>query len=244
MDHDYPGWLVWDKEFPAHRADPCETLQYDAVENGARNAIGKKLDRVWFNVFFGYLKQEPRDGSADRFRMASSMLLQFAFNLVREGLAAATFDEIKEETTQVLGDGSDKHQHRATAEILGALVASYRDSGSQHRDAMWEYVFPIVKKVFEDGLTPENSSYWTSFLHLILVCYFVSPVACSAAAVAADSCFSKGKTLADHGLSWNGLLPSDWISPRTLLSKKAPRYSCCTSVSRMSGGIFRTRGLF
>lgn len=242
VDHDYPGWLVWDKEFPAHRAHPHETLQYDAVENGARNAIGKKLDRKWFNVFFGYLKQEPRDGGADRFRMASSMLLQFAFNLVREGLAAVTFDEIKKETTQVLGDGSDKHQHRATAEILGALVASYRDSSLQHRDAMWEYVFPIVKKIFEDGLTPENSSYWTSFLHLILVCYvwhFVFPIVCSA-----DSYFSKEKTLADHGLSWNGSLPSDWIFPRTLRSKKAPRYNCCTSVSQMSGGTSRARGLF
>ena len=169
VDHDHPGWLVWDKTFPAYMVDPQEEVQYDDVENDARKAIGKHLDRKWFNTFFGYLKQEPRDGGADRFRMASSMLLQFAFNLVREGVASVTLDEIKEETANVLGDGSDKHQHRATAEILGAIVSSYRDSTKKNRDAMWEYVFPIIRGIFEDGLTPENCSYWTAFLHLILV---------------------------------------------------------------------------
>ncbi|KAF5015862.1 hypothetical protein F66182_12644, partial [Fusarium sp. NRRL 66182] len=35
---------------------------------------------------------------------------------------------------------------------------------------VWEYAFPIVKKILEDGLTPENSGYWTTFLHMILQC--------------------------------------------------------------------------
>jgi proteasome activator subunit 4 len=169
VDADYPGWLVWDKTFPAYKVNPDEQLQYDEVEMEASKAIGKHLNREWFKTFFGYLKQEPRDGNHDRFRLASSMLLQFAFDFVRQGVASATFEEIKIETNEVLGDGSDKHQHRATAEILGALVSSYRESNLQDRSKMWEFVFPIVKKIFEDGLTPENSSYWSSFLQLILV---------------------------------------------------------------------------
>ncbi|KAA8910242.1 putative proteasome activator subunit 4, partial [Sphaerosporella brunnea] len=168
VDHDYPGWLVWDKEFPAYKVNSGEELQYDEIEEEARKTIGKHLNRQWFKTFFGYLKQEPREGGGDRFRMASSMLLEFAFDLVRQGRASVTFEELKIETNEVLGDGTDRHEHRATAEILGAMVSSYRDSNAQARDLMWEYVFPIVKKIFEDGLTPENSSYWTGFLQMVL----------------------------------------------------------------------------
>ncbi|KAL7276003.1 Proteasome activator BLM10 [Rhizina undulata] len=168
VDHDYPGWLVWGKDFPAYQVDPTEGLQFDDVELTARNTIARHMNRDWFKTFFGYLKQEPRDGGADRFRMASSMLLQFAFELIRDGLAPITYDEVKEEISEVLGDGSDKHQHRATAEILGAIVSAYRDSSAANRNSMWDYVFPIVKGIFDDGLTPENSSYWSSFLHLVL----------------------------------------------------------------------------
>lgn len=171
VDHDYPGWFVWGKDFPAYEVNPKQGLQFDEVETNARKTIANLLDREWFKSFFGYLKQEPRDGSPDRFRMASSMLLQFAFELVRDGLTSVTYDQLKEETEAVFEDGSDKHQHRATAEILGALVNAYRDSTPKNRDMMWAHVFPIVKRIFEEGLTPENSSYWSSFLHLVLVIF-------------------------------------------------------------------------
>jgi proteasome activator subunit 4 len=174
VDHDYPGWLVWGKEFPAYKVNPEQGVQYDEVEMNARRTIGSFLDRNWFRVFFGFLKQEPRESNADRFRMAGAMLLQFAFNLLRDELTPATFQEIKEEILLVLGDASDKHQHRATAEILGAMVISYRDSNKKDSDAVWEFVLPIVEQIFEDGLTPENSSYWASYLHLILVCCLLS----------------------------------------------------------------------
>jgi proteasome activator subunit 4 len=77
-------------------------------------------------------------------------------------------NDIQEEVAIVFGDGSDKHEHRATAEILGALLASTVDKEVELRTSVWEYAFPIVRKVFADGLTPENSSYWTTFLHLVL----------------------------------------------------------------------------
>lgn len=240
VDHDHPGWLVWEKELPAYKADADEGFQYDDVENTARNAIGKHLDRKWFNVFFDFLKQEPRDGGADRFRMASSMLLQFAFNLMREGVASITFEEIKEETLESLGDGSDKHQHRATAEILGALVNSYRDSTLANRNKMWEFVFPIVKKIFEDGLTPENSSYWTSFLHLVLV----SESYISNFPSDANPYSSKERTQGGHGQLSSGFRLSDWICHPTPLSRKAPRFSFCSSAFWRLGGISRARSPF
>lgn len=169
IDHDYPGWLVWSKSMPGYKANVKNDIEYDELEWKKRTVIGKLLDRNWFSTFFTYLKQEPRDQSADKFRMASAAMLTYAFELIiRDGLAVATFEEIKEETLAVFEDGSDKHQHRATAEILAGLVTSVMDNSIERRTMVWEFAFPIIRKVFSDGLTPENSGYWTTFLHMIL----------------------------------------------------------------------------
>ena len=169
VDHNYPGWLVWEKLMPAYKSNPREDVEYDDVERRVLSQIGKILTREWFSTFFGYLKQEPRDNSADRFRIASAITLVSAFELVYGGFAVATFDDIKQEVVEVYGDGSDKHQHRATAEILaGLLCSTVVDCRIEIRNMVWEFSFPIVLKVFSDGLTPENSGYWTTFLHLLL----------------------------------------------------------------------------
>jgi proteasome activator subunit 4 len=168
IDHDYPGWLVWNRTIPAYRSNPRVGLEYDEVEQRAVTQIGKILSRSWFSTFFGYLKQEPRDAGADRFRLSNAMLLVYVFELMYEGFTAVNLNDIQEEVAIVFGDGSDKHEHRATAEILGALLASTVDKEVELRTSVWEYAFPIVRKVFADGLTPENSSYWTTFLHLVL----------------------------------------------------------------------------
>ncbi|KAL3479098.1 hypothetical protein BJX99DRAFT_223041 [Aspergillus californicus] len=171
IDHDFPGWLVWADHMPGYRPNIERDVEYDEVEWQIRSHMGKIFNRAWFSKFFMYLKQEPRDPSADKFRMPCAMLLLNAFELMlRDGLTAATFDDIKEEIEAVYEDGSDKHQHRATAEILGGLVSSVADSSVEKRTAVWEYAFPIVQKIFIDGLTPENSGYWTAFLHMILQC--------------------------------------------------------------------------
>ena len=168
VDHDHSGWLVWDETMPAYRANPKADLEYDEVERRALAQIGKLLDRAWFSAFFGYLKQEPRDAAADRFRMSSALLLVYAFELMYQDFATVSLSDIQEEVAEVFGDGSDKHQHRATAEILGALLTSTVDKPLETRTAIWNYAFPIVQKVFADGLTPENSAYWMTFLHLVL----------------------------------------------------------------------------
>jgi len=168
VDHDYPGWLLWDKTMPAYKSNVKKALEFDEVEIKVRSQMGKLLTRNWFGTFFGYLKQEPRDASADRFRMASAMMLMYAFELVVNDVTSATFEDIKEEVKNVYEDGTDKHQHRATAEILGALLTSVIDDDVRKRSMVWEFTFPIIRKVFSDGLTPENSGYWTTFLHLVL----------------------------------------------------------------------------
>lgn len=169
VDHDYPGWLVWGKTMPAYKADIKNDIDYDELEWKVRTSMGKMMTREWFKTFFQYLKQEPRDSSADKFRMASAMMLLYSFELmIRDGLTVATFEDIKEETLAVFEDGSDKHQHRATAEILAALISSVMDTSVERRTKVWEFAFPIIRKVFSDGLTPENSGYWTTFLHMIL----------------------------------------------------------------------------
>lgn len=167
VDFDYPGWLVWNKTMPAFLPN-APALAYDQVENEVRKKIGKLLDRHWFSTYFAYLKQEPRDSGADRFRMSSAMMLTHTFELIFCGLTEATFDDIKDLTQSVYGDGSDKHQHRATSEIMGALLSCAPDLKPEQRQQVWEYAFPIVRGIFKDGLTPENSSYWTTFLHVVV----------------------------------------------------------------------------
>ena len=168
VDHEYPGWLVWNRTMPAYNSNPKQRPDIDEEENRVISQVGKALDRSWFSTFFEYLKQEPRDASADRFRVSSAMMLGYAFDQMHEGRLAVTFDDIKEQVASTFGDGSDKHQHRATAEILGGLLGSVHDKSIKTRDAVWEFCMSVVLKVFTDGLTPENSGYWTTFLHLLL----------------------------------------------------------------------------
>ncbi|KAL4891888.1 hypothetical protein BDV59DRAFT_181201 [Aspergillus ambiguus] len=171
VDHDFPGWLVWADSMPAYKSNVARDIEYDEIEWKVRSHMGKLFDRKWFSTFFKYLKQEPRDPSADKFRMPCAMMLLYTFELMlRDGLTTATFKDIQEEIELVFEDGSDKHQHRATSEILGALISSVADTSVERRTLVWEYAFPIVRKVFSDGLTPENSGYWTTFLHMILQC--------------------------------------------------------------------------
>jgi proteasome activator subunit 4 len=165
VDFDYPGWLVWNKTMPAY-LPIAPGLAYDETEINVRKKIGEFLDRHWFSTFFAYLKQEPRDAGSDRFRMSNAVMLSHAFELVFGGLTKATFEDLKDLTQSVYGDGSDKHQHRATAEIMAALLSA--ELNPDQRQEVWGYCFPIVRGIFQDGLTPENSSYWTSFLHLTL----------------------------------------------------------------------------
>lgn len=167
VDFDYPGWLVWTKKMPAYLPNPPQ-MPYDDVETDVRKKIGALLDHSWFSNFFAFMKQEPRDAGHDRFRMSSTMLLTHAFDLVFSGLARATFKDIKDLTQTVYGDGSDKHQHRATAEIMGALLSCAPDLTPEQRQETWEYVFPIIRDIFQDGLNPDNSGYWTTFLHVVL----------------------------------------------------------------------------
>lgn len=168
VDHDHPGWLVWTKTMPAYKVDDDIALEYDDAERKVLTQIGQILTREWFAKFFGYLKQEPRDASADRFRLSNAMLLVYTFELMYDGYTAASLSDIKGEVAKVFGDGSDRHEHRATAEILGALLTSTVDKKIEIRTEVWDYAFPIVRKVFTDGLTPENCAYWLTFLHLIL----------------------------------------------------------------------------
>jgi len=167
IDFDYPGWLVWNKTMPGFLPNAAQ-LDFDDVEMSVRKKIGKHYTRSWFSNYFAFMKQEPRDTTADRFRMSMAMLLTHSFDLVFSGLTEATFEDVKDLTQSVYGDGSDKHQHRATAEIMAALLSCVPDLKAEQRQEIWEYVFPIIRGIFNDGLTPENAGYWTTFLHVVL----------------------------------------------------------------------------
>ncbi|KAK9780081.1 putative Proteasome activator subunit 4 [Seiridium cardinale] len=168
VDTDHVGWLVWGKQFTASRAKPNRFDDYDGVENAARRQIGKLLTREWLAKCFDFLKQEPRDTSSDRFRSQNVILLMHVFDLMNYGETALTFDDIKELTLELYGEGSDKHQHRATAEIIGAMLAGSADDPIEMRDRAWGFAQPLMLKIFADSLTPENLSYWSTCLHFII----------------------------------------------------------------------------
>jgi proteasome activator subunit 4 len=168
VDSDHPGWLVWGSKFTAFRARPLPFNAYDELETKIRRQIGNIVTKKWMSQCFEYLKQEPRDQSADRFRMSNVYLLMHVFDLTYYGSTSVTLDEIKEMAQEVFGDGSDKHQHRATAEILGALLAGSSDDPVEMRDKVWKFAAPLLLKILNNGLTPENLRYWLPCIHLIL----------------------------------------------------------------------------
>lgn len=168
VDNDYAGWLVWGKEFTVSKAKPTPFLAYDEVETAARQQIGKILTKDWFMTHFEYLKQEPRDANADRFRMQNVVFLQHMLDLVNYGVTEVSFDEIKELVKDVYGDGSDKHQHRATSEILGAMLSGTVDDPPEYREANWGFAAPMMLKIMADDLTPDNLQYWMTCLHQIV----------------------------------------------------------------------------
>jgi proteasome activator subunit 4 len=168
VDRDFPGWLAWGKTFRAISARPVDFDDFDDLEMSVRNRIGQLLTREWYQKFFEYMKQEPRDSSADRFRVHHTALLIQAFDLTLSGLTSATYDEVKQEISATFGDGTDKHQHRATAEILAALLICTVDRRLELRNEVWSYGVPIMLKVFSDGLTPENITYWMTSLHMVI----------------------------------------------------------------------------
>ena len=167
IDSDFPGWLVWQKTMRRYSTGKC-TLQYDEVEQGVRRTMGSYIDRNWLSKVFGYMKQEPRDQHSDRFRMHSAMIVAYALDLMAGGFTVATFDDFRDLTQAVYGDGSDKHQHRAMAEILAAMLSSADDFEPELRTRVWEFAFPITRRVLSEGLTPENSSYWSAAVALII----------------------------------------------------------------------------
>ncbi|KAK0644349.1 hypothetical protein B0T16DRAFT_392714 [Cercophora newfieldiana] len=168
VDDDYPGWLVWPKTIKMSKANPKQFLEYDEVEARVREQMGGVLTKDWFEKFFGYLKQEPRDSSNDRFRMQNFMLLMSAFDLMHCDKTAAKFEDIISLVKEVYGDGSDKHQHRATAEIICALLTGSSDEPKELRDKVWNFAAPMMLKVIADDLTPDNLSYWMTCLHLVV----------------------------------------------------------------------------
>ena len=167
VDSDHPGWLVWGKSFEAMAGRPKQFKGFDEKEMEARRHMGKLITREWYQQLFAYFKQEPRDSRSDQFRMGNVILVSHTFDLLWEGLTMATFEDIKELVEEVFGDGTDKHQHRATSEIIGALLAQSMEETRELRDRVWEYAVPVMLNVFADGLTPENIAYWMTCLHLI-----------------------------------------------------------------------------
>lgn len=170
VDDDHPGWLVWSKKFTAYQLEPNldPNYIYDDTETNVLKRVGSILDRAWFSAYFKFLKEEPRDQNHDRFRVSNAVAVSNCFEIMLDDLTTAKLKDIKELILDVFGDGGDKNQHRATAELLGALVTAVTDKSIDLRTDVWNFTWSAIKVVFQDGLTPENFSYWTTFVHMLL----------------------------------------------------------------------------
>ncbi|KAI1387179.1 uncharacterized protein F4822DRAFT_429941 [Hypoxylon trugodes] len=168
VDTDHPGWLVWGKQFNAFKARPEKFDSYDEVEKAAREQIGKLITKEWLSKCFDYLKQEPRDSSSDRFRATNVVFLMHIFDLMIYGQTELKFEDVKALVAEVYGDGSDKHQHRATAEILGALMVGTAYDPVHMKEEVWSFAQPMMLDIIADNLTPDNLAYWVTCLHFII----------------------------------------------------------------------------
>ncbi|CAF9915935.1 MAG: hypothetical protein GOMPHAMPRED_000902 [Gomphillus americanus] len=168
IDHEHPGWLVWTRTMPAYKADVHTSEDLDEVETRVIRSLGAHFTKAWYHSCFKYLLQEPRDSGMDKFRISSAMLLGYTFDLMHQGFTAITLEELQDEIMETFGDGNDKHQHRATAEILGGLIGSTYDKSLEIREKVWKFCMSLVLKIFNDGLNPENCNYWTTFLHVLV----------------------------------------------------------------------------
>ncbi|KAL1902106.1 Proteasome activator BLM10 [Ceratocystis pirilliformis] len=168
IDSDYPGWLVWGKKVLVHEAKPPPFDNYDELERSVRDQIGTLITPEWLKTCFNYMKQEPRDQNSDRFRLSNTYLLMHVFDLMYYGRTVVKMDDVIKLIAEVYEDGSDRNQHRATSEILAALLSGSADDPEEFRKKVWTFAAPMLLKILDEDLTPENLSYWTSCVHLII----------------------------------------------------------------------------
>ncbi|CAI4217446.1 unnamed protein product [Parascedosporium putredinis] len=142
-------------------------LAYDELEAGVRKQVGDLITKEWLTKAFAYMKQEPRE-SSDRIRMSNIYMLMHVFDLMYYGQTQIKLDDVVTLVDEVYGDGSDRNQHRATAEIFGALLAGSSDDPLEMRRPVWDYAAPKLLRILSEELTPENQAYWTNCLHLIV----------------------------------------------------------------------------
>lgn len=167
VDADHPGWLVWGETFTAFRAKPYPFDAYDDVERAVRDQIGDIITKEWLSKVFDYMKQEPRE-SSDRIRASNIYMLMNVFDLMYYGRTKVKLEDVIALVEEVYGDGSDRNQHRATAEILGALLTGSSDDPIEMRKPVWDFAAPMLLRILTDELTPENQGYWTNCVHIIV----------------------------------------------------------------------------
>ncbi|KAK9488678.1 hypothetical protein V1527DRAFT_401104 [Lipomyces starkeyi] len=165
VDKDRPGWLVWGKDFQAE-LHPGQRLMPEFVEEDKRQLqrAGSTIDVVWFSTFCDLLTQEPRSDQ-DSFRIIYAMFAMMVFIMVYEGYTVITWDQALEKIAEVYGNGEDKNHHRATAELLGGMLANTKST--DYSEKANAFAIKIFENVVDESLTPENLTYWTRFISFL-----------------------------------------------------------------------------
>ncbi|KAK9471314.1 uncharacterized protein V1510DRAFT_215141 [Dipodascopsis tothii] len=162
----FPGWLVWGREFEAERNPATDRrLAYNAPATVLLDAMGAEIDRAWFAKYCELQTQELRT-DYDGFRNSTALMSALVFKYLQEGRTKLTWAEAKDVLRALYGDGQDKNRHRAVAEMLAGLLSSTEEPGALGE--FLGFVMDIFCRVFDDELNPDNLTYWTDFVSYIV----------------------------------------------------------------------------
>ncbi|OLL23544.1 Proteasome activator complex subunit 4 [Neolecta irregularis DAH-3] len=161
------GWLAWPDRIEAWSNNlTIITQNLTGEERESVDYLAKQLTPDFFRAFFERLTEEPPGHLGNNFNHGLVISCKLLFTILWSSNYGATPEEVKEQILEMYGKGSIVHQHRALSEVLSALLRSLRFANEEQQEQVWEWIMPLLQKIFSDDLTPDNINFWKDFIHI------------------------------------------------------------------------------
>ena len=163
------GMFVWPSEFMGYKTPArSSNLDYSSEVLEQLKALAPKFNRTWVHQQLEYLREETSK-SGSGLRSPEAYIWPLLFRVFRGLDGAVTEEEIRQEITGLLGDGKDKFRHQATFEVIFSLIMSLKFAPQEYVQRTWDWLLPLLLKIFETMLKPDNVGFWRTFLTSIIV---------------------------------------------------------------------------
>jgi hypothetical protein len=163
------GMFVWPSEFVGYKTpDRSCNLDYSSEVLVQLKALAPKFNRTWVHQQLEYLREETSK-SGSGLRSPEAYIWPLLFRVFRDLDGAVTEEDIRQEITALLGDGKEKFRHQATFEVVFSLIMSLKFAPQDYVQRTWDWLLPLLLKVFESMLKPDNVGFWRTFLTSIIV---------------------------------------------------------------------------